>query len=101
MCIRDRWGRQIDPVGLRVTMNDLYDRYHKPLFIVENGLGVEDTLEAYLLFILFFYFSVVLVVIREKSPEIRGFPRQPARQRDSNRGVQRAVIFRMEAPSVL
>ena len=40
-----KWGRQIDPVGLRVTMNDLYDRYHKPLFIVENGLGVEDTLE--------------------------------------------------------
>ena len=38
------------------------------------------------LFILFFYFSVVLVVIREKSPEIRDFPRQPARQRDSNRG---------------
>ena len=35
--------------------------------------------------ILFFYFSVVLVVIREKSPEIRDFPRQPARQRDSNR----------------
>lgn len=28
-----------------MTMNDLYDRYHKPLFIVENGLGVEDTLE--------------------------------------------------------
>ncbi len=39
-----------------------------------------------LLFILFFYFFVVLVVIREKSPEIRGFSRQPARQRDNNRG---------------
>ena len=36
------WGRQIDPVGLRVTMNDLYDRYQKPLFVVENGLGCAD-----------------------------------------------------------
>ena len=40
------WGRQIDPVGLRVTMNDLYDRYQKPLFIVENGLGCADAVEA-------------------------------------------------------
>jgi 6-phospho-beta-glucosidase len=39
------WGRQIDPLGLRVTMNELYDRYHKPLFIVENGLGCADRLE--------------------------------------------------------
>lgn len=38
------WGWQIDPVGLRVTMNQLYDRYQKPLFIVENGLGAYDTL---------------------------------------------------------
>lgn len=36
------WGWQIDPLGLRVTMNDLYDRYQKPLFIVENGLGAKD-----------------------------------------------------------
>ena len=40
-----RWGRQIDPVGLRITMNDLYDRYHKPLFVVENGLGADDVKE--------------------------------------------------------
>ncbi|WP_440897603.1 6-phospho-beta-glucosidase [Amphibacillus sp. Q70] len=39
------WGWQIDPVGLRVTMNNLYDRYKKPLFIVENGLGAVDKLE--------------------------------------------------------
>ena len=39
-----KWGRQIDPIGLRVTMNDLYQRYQKPLFIVENGLGCEDVL---------------------------------------------------------
>lgn len=36
------WGRQIDPLGLRTTMNELYERYHKPLFIVENGLGSAD-----------------------------------------------------------
>ena len=36
------WGWQIDPVGLRITMNALYDRYQKPLFIVENGLGAVD-----------------------------------------------------------
>lgn len=36
------WGWQIDPLGLRITMNSLYDRYQKPLFIVENGLGAAD-----------------------------------------------------------
>lgn len=36
------WGWQIDPIGLRITLNDLYDRYQKPLFIVENGLGAND-----------------------------------------------------------
>ncbi|NLL29627.1 MAG: 6-phospho-beta-glucosidase, partial [Clostridiales bacterium] len=36
------WGWQIDPLGLRITMNSLYDRYQKPLFIVENGLGAVD-----------------------------------------------------------
>ena len=38
------WGWQIDPIGLRVSMVDLYDRYRKPLFIVENGLGAKDVL---------------------------------------------------------
>lgn len=36
------WGWQIDPLGLRTTMNTLYERYQKPLFIVENGLGAYD-----------------------------------------------------------
>ncbi len=36
------WGWQIDPLGLRITANQLYDRYQKPLFIVENGLGAVD-----------------------------------------------------------
>lgn len=39
------WGWQIDPLGLRITMNDIYNRYHLPLFIVENGLGAVDKLE--------------------------------------------------------
>ncbi|WP_435309966.1 6-phospho-beta-glucosidase [Sebaldella termitidis] len=39
------WGWQIDPLGLRITMNEIYDRYQKPLFIVENGLGAVDTVE--------------------------------------------------------
>ncbi|MCT2347512.1 6-phospho-beta-glucosidase [Niallia taxi] len=37
------WGWQIDAVGLRVTLNKLYDRYQVPLFVVENGLGAIDT----------------------------------------------------------
>ena len=39
------WGWQIDPIGLRISCVDLYDRYRKPLFIVENGLGAKDTVE--------------------------------------------------------
>ncbi len=41
-----QWGWQIDPLGFRITINELYDRYEKPLFVVENGLGAKDTLEA-------------------------------------------------------
>ena len=36
------WSWQIDPLGLRNALNQLYDRYQKPLFIVENGLGAKD-----------------------------------------------------------
>lgn len=39
------WGWPIDPIGLRITLNKLYGRYQKPLFIVENGLGAKDILE--------------------------------------------------------
>ena len=42
---QSEWGWTIDPVGLRITMNELYDRYQKPLFIVENGLGAVDKVE--------------------------------------------------------
>ena len=38
------WGWQIDPQGLRYTLNRFYDRWQKPLFIVENGLGAHDVL---------------------------------------------------------
>lgn len=40
------WGWTIDPDGLRYYLNELYDRYQKPLMIVENGLGAEDTVTA-------------------------------------------------------
>jgi Beta-glucosidase/6-phospho-beta-glucosidase/beta-galactosidase len=39
------WGWPIDPVGLRYVLNELYDRYQTPLFIVENGLGMDDVVE--------------------------------------------------------
>lgn len=38
------WGWQIDPQGLRVVMNDYWERWQKPLFIVENGIGAVDEL---------------------------------------------------------
>lgn len=39
------WGWQIDPIGLRYALNLLYERYQKPLFIVENGFGAIDKIE--------------------------------------------------------
>ncbi|WP_179394821.1 glycoside hydrolase family 1 protein [Lacticaseibacillus absianus] len=38
------WGWPIDPLGLRLCLNALYDRYQKPLIVIENGLGMVDTL---------------------------------------------------------
>ncbi|CAJ0998284.1 Aryl-phospho-beta-D-glucosidase BglH [Sodalis praecaptivus] len=43
---RSEWGWGIDPLGLRITMNMMYDRYQKPLFLVENGLGARDEPDA-------------------------------------------------------
>ena len=40
------WGWQIDPVGLRYTLNEIYDRYRIPLMVVENGLGAYDKKDA-------------------------------------------------------
>ncbi|UFT99873.1 glycoside hydrolase family 1 protein [Radiobacillus kanasensis] len=39
------WGWEIDPVGLRTALNELYGRYQVPLFVVENGLGAYDKVE--------------------------------------------------------
>ena len=41
----NEWGWQIDEEGLRYSLIDLYQRYHKPLFIVENGIGIDEKLE--------------------------------------------------------
>ncbi|MCV3330393.1 glycoside hydrolase family 1 protein [Pediococcus pentosaceus] len=38
------WGWQVDPIGLRIALIDIYDRYHKPVFIVESGIGAKDEL---------------------------------------------------------
>ena len=39
------WGWQIDPQGLSFLMKELYERYEKPLFIVENGIGIDEKLD--------------------------------------------------------
>lgn len=44
-CEESEWGWTIDPIGIRYTLNFLQERYHKPLFIVENGLGAQDIVE--------------------------------------------------------
>ena len=38
------WGWQVDPAGLRIVANQFWDRWGKPLFVVENGLGAADRL---------------------------------------------------------
>lgn len=40
------WGWQIDPKGLKISLIELYDRYKKPLIIVENGMGAVDKVES-------------------------------------------------------
>lgn len=39
------WGWQIDPIGMRITLNKVYDRYQKPVIVSENGLGTNDIFE--------------------------------------------------------
>ena len=41
----NEWGGASDPSALRIALNRLWNRYHKPLFIVENGLGAVDVIE--------------------------------------------------------
>lgn len=38
------YGAQIDPMGLRIVLNEYYRRYHLPMIITENGLGTADVL---------------------------------------------------------
>ena len=42
---QSEWGWAIDPIGLRIALSKLYDRYRLPLFLVENGIGAYDTVE--------------------------------------------------------
>ncbi|MCG9781626.1 6-phospho-beta-glucosidase [Vibrio brasiliensis] len=42
---KSQWGWLIDPKGLRILLNFLHDRYQKPLFVVENGLGARDEID--------------------------------------------------------
>lgn len=39
------WGWSIDPVGLRIALNEYWDRYQLPLYITENGMGAYDKIE--------------------------------------------------------
>lgn len=43
---RNEFGWEVDPVGFRTTLRQLYDRYRLPLLVTENGLGADDVLEA-------------------------------------------------------
>ncbi len=43
---KSSFGWEIDPVGFRTTLRQIYSRYHLPLLITENGLGTRDTLTA-------------------------------------------------------
>ena len=36
------WGWGFDSIGLRYTLNEMYDRYQKPIYITENGSGFYD-----------------------------------------------------------
>lgn len=41
---KNAWGWTTDPCALRIALNELYDRYQIPLFVVENGLGTIDVI---------------------------------------------------------
>lgn len=74
------WGWQIDPIGLRISMVELYDRYRKPLFIVENGLGAKDIIQEdgtiddqYRIDYLNAHFKAMLDAIEEDGVECLGY----------------------------
>ena len=43
--LKTEWGWEIDPIGFRNTLNQIYSRYRLPLIVTENGLGAHDKLE--------------------------------------------------------
>lgn len=43
-CSPEPWCWPIDPKGIRYVLNTYYDRYHLPLFIVENGIGLDENI---------------------------------------------------------
>ena len=74
------WGWQIDPIGLRISLIDLYDRYRKPLFVAENGLGAQDEIsadgcvhDAYRIDYLKRHFRCMLDAIVEDGVEVMGY----------------------------
>lgn len=38
------WGWNIDPIGLRISLNEMYDRYGLPIYVVENGVAARESL---------------------------------------------------------
>lgn len=75
-----QWDWQIDPLGLRISLVELYDRYRKPLFIVENGLGARDVLtedkkvhDQYRIEYLKKHFECMLDAIVEDGVELMGY----------------------------
>lgn len=74
------WGWPIDPLGFRITLNALYDRYQKPLFVVENGLGARDTLsesgdidDTYRIEYLQSHIDALLSALEEDGVDIMGY----------------------------
>ena len=39
------WGWTIDPIGIRIALRDLYEKYRMPIMVVENGFGMRDIFE--------------------------------------------------------
>ncbi len=73
------WGWQLDPIGLRISLVDLYDRYRKPLMIVENGLGAKDELvnntvdDQYRIDYFKSHFKAMYDAIKEDGVELLGY----------------------------
>lgn len=43
---KTQWGWEIDPIGFRITLRRVYEKYQLPIMVTENGLGAQDKLEA-------------------------------------------------------